>query len=126
LTPSGRREVAAAALGAICASPQTLDMLEWSTTDLAPEQDPAACGTRLCLAGWVAHLLGYSIEGETGEIPCNAMGVSDHVFHVAMLALELTRDQALRLFHTAEEPLVLNVLREMAAGRFSEGFFNDH
>jgi hypothetical protein len=117
--------VAVAALDAICANPLTLDMLEWSTTDLAPEQDPMVCGTRLCLAGWIAHLLGYAIEGETGEIPRNALGVPDHVFHVAMLALELTQDQANRLFHTAEEPLVLNVLREMAQGRFSEEFFHD-
>jgi hypothetical protein len=79
--PATPAEVAAAALDEIENHPTAFNMNEWVrlpwTPRLAPDQPPA-CGTTLCAAGWAAHVTGWAIvdlpEGETEDIPTSCGG----------------------------------------------------
>lgn len=57
-------EIAAAALDGIQAHPGAFDMENWARlTDiptLQPDREPT-CGTVMCVAGWVAHITGWTL-----------------------------------------------------------------
>ncbi|MFF5303557.1 hypothetical protein ACFY5F_29800 [Streptomyces sp. NPDC013161] len=75
--PEGPAEVASAVLDAIEAQPGVFDMENWAqlpdTDRLPPERTPV-CGSKLCAAGWTAHLTGWTLvslpEGERAEVTC--------------------------------------------------------
>lgn len=63
LYPDTPAAVAAAVLDAIALHPGSLHMGSWASLpdgDLAPG-DPVQCGTTMCIAGWAAHLTGYTL-----------------------------------------------------------------
>ncbi|MFF8406941.1 hypothetical protein ACF06P_35600 [Streptomyces sp. NPDC015684] len=90
--PTTSAEVAAAVLDAIEANPHALDMGTWfwprgANKTLPPEQAPA-CGTTMCIAGWAAHVTGWTLvpDGMSGRKDGVTRGIED----IALDALGLT------------------------------------
>lgn len=65
--PETPAEVASAVLEAIEKQPHTLSMGEWyyhpDRTALPPSDEPD-CGTAMCVAGWAAHVTGWTLVGD--------------------------------------------------------------
>ncbi|WP_035838902.1 hypothetical protein [Kitasatospora azatica] len=112
-------DVAGLVLTAISAAPHALDMHSWySTADdqpLTPEKEPG-CDTTLCVAGWTAHLTGWTlINGAWARRDTSTRLIDD----VARHALGLTGRQAGHLFHT-DRQIALLMLRQIAAGQAAD------
>ncbi|MEV7871478.1 hypothetical protein AB0P17_36510 [Streptomyces sp. NPDC088124] len=76
-TPTTPAELAAAILDAIEKAPDAFDMTSWvsiasaSGATLSPTAEPR-CGTTMCVAGWAAHLLGWTlVEGMATPVRLN-------------------------------------------------------
>lgn len=108
-----QQDVAARVLPHMEANRDLLEMGEWASDDIGPDDDPAECGTTLCAAGWTAHVLGYEVE-TSGHVYHPAFG-HDEAFGVAKDALRLTNEQAALLFYTSPT-VAIEAYREMAAG----------
>ena len=93
-----------------------LDQGNWTSAKILPEEDPFLCGTTLCSAGWVAHLLGHIVRtsGYAREFEDGMDGL--HVEQIAQEALELTNRQADFLFYGADNETALRCFGEMADG----------
>lgn len=116
MTVTAEQQMAAKVLEAVEEYPETLNMHDWATDGLTPDEHPATCGTTLCLAGWTAHLLGYVIEDEDGWAHHPVSERRDHVFSIAREALGLDVDQAIALFNKSSVPQALALLRGLADG----------
>ncbi|WP_432169089.1 hypothetical protein [Streptomyces sp. 1222.5] len=110
--PSTPAEVAAAVLDAIATNPHALDMGTWfwprgASKTLAPEQEPP-CGTTMCIAGWAAHLTGWTLlsDGMNGRKDGVTRGIED----IALDALGLTFTN---IFYDAADEAIEG-LREIA------------
>ncbi|WP_419664779.1 hypothetical protein [Streptomyces sp. 2-1] len=79
--PETPAEVASAVLDAIETQPDIFNMDHWAwlngTVSLAPEKAPA-CGSRLCAAGWTAHLTGWTLVSLTEDEQAEVTGVYDN------------------------------------------------
>lgn len=68
--PSTPAEVAAAILDMIEQYPRQFDTSTWfyrsGDSVLAPHES-AGCGTTMCVAGWAAHLTGWTLRGSLAE-----------------------------------------------------------
>jgi hypothetical protein len=67
--PQTPAEVAAAILDAIEYEPAAFNMSTWATLPngkLEPGEE-IQCGTTMCIAGWAAHLTGYTLRGDKDE-----------------------------------------------------------
>lgn len=113
MTPA---EAASATLAAIEADREALDMAFWmgytAHGPLLPEEVPSACGTTLCMAGWIAHATGWTVHP-------GGLAVRDTVARqtadVAEEVLQLNVWQGSRLwFGTASHALMQ--LRRIADG----------
>lgn len=102
-------ELAGRILDAIESNPDAFDMDQWhSGPTLSPEAEPE-CGTTLCVAGWAAHLSGWTLDGSNASKGDEWAKVS----RVACDALGLTVEAGADLFYAGED-YALNTLREMA------------
>lgn len=90
-----------------------LNMEHWVSEAIAAEDDPFACGTTLCAAGWTAHVLGYHITRGGTATRGSKKGVVDVI---AREALELDENQADYLFMVATKERAVECFREMADG----------
>jgi hypothetical protein len=108
-----QKNVAARVLPNMEANLDFLDMGEWASGEVGPDDDPAACGTALCAAGWTAHELGWTVYAD-GSAHHPTQGW-DEVFGVAMDALCLSNREAGLLFYSSPKTAI-RVFREMAAG----------
>ncbi|MFI6249012.1 hypothetical protein [Streptomyces sp. NPDC051016] len=91
--PSTPAEVAAAVLDAIEYEPAAFHMGTWATLPtgtLAPGEE-LECGTTMCVAGWAAHLTGYTLKSheDGGVIAVAEDGRVYEVEEVAAEALDL-------------------------------------
>ncbi|MFF2094820.1 hypothetical protein [Streptomyces sp. NPDC058202] len=105
-------QVADAVLDAIEANPAAFDMATWfwprgPRRTLLPEQTPE-CGTTMCIAGWAAHLTGWTLlsDGLSGSRD----GVTEDVADIAAEALGLTMHNI--FYDSADE--AIECLREIA------------
>lgn len=109
--PETPAEVAGAVLDAIEAAPGAFDMATWfwprGHRTLAPEQAPE-CGTTMCIAGWTAHLTGWTLlsDGLSGSRD----GVTDEIADIAAEALGLAMHN---IFYDAADEAI-ECLREIA------------
>lgn len=89
-----------------------LDMRHWASEEILPDQDPFACETTLCAAGWTAHVLGYFVS------PSGFVDKEErvHLDRIAQDALELMDTQADVLFMVFSEEEALRCFSEMANG----------
>src|SRR5690242_20196944 len=110
------QRLAAKVLEAVEEHPETLNMHDWASVGLEPNEHPAQCGTTLCLAGWTAHLLGYAIQDDEGWARHPLSGEQGHVFTIARMALGLDVDQAVVIFNSSPKPRALALLRRLADG----------
>jgi hypothetical protein len=110
-------ELAGRILDAIEAQPAAFNMNDWhsdhvwdeETKPLSPDSDPA-CGTTLCVAGWAAHLTGWTLQGIVATKP---NGEEDYTDDVGQEALGLDTDTAGALFYSTAD-VALEILRSMA------------
>ncbi|MHC3474668.1 hypothetical protein ACYF6T_39075 [Streptomyces sp. 7R007] len=114
--PATPAEVAAAILDMIEQYPEMFDMGSWATLpsgDLEPQGD-IPCGTTMCIAGWAAHLTGYTLHTTSdGEgVFTSKDGVRHEVETVAAAALGLTGDEPGMFWWAAPE--ALKQLRKIA------------
>jgi hypothetical protein len=116
------RKVAADALAAIEAEEDAFDMSAWILHTplkgwLNADESPSACGTTLCLAGWVAHNAGW-------RIGWGGAAVKDgEVRHVEAIALDELgiRDEPLAAWICyASNETAKNALRALAAGEIPD------
>lgn len=118
--PSTPAEVAAAVLDAIEAHPEALDMSAWFAPTEGREEvrpDDDLCGTTMCIAGWVAHVTGWTllVDTDEGRAYAEQDGVRLGVDEVGRLGLGLDYARADVLFssyHPADASLA--VLRHIA------------
>jgi hypothetical protein len=118
--PQTPAEVAAAVLDAIEARPDTLYMKTWATlpTGVLRPGDELQCGTTMCIAGWAAHLTGYTLRREAEDVGIYAEK-DGHKYEVENVAIEaLGLDDTELFWMAAESALVL--LRQIA-GREGAG-----
>jgi len=120
MTPA---EVARATLDRIEAERAAFRMETWiefpdesveSETGLSPDQSPVSCGTTLCAAGMIAHMLGWKIHSFGDLYKDGEAGHS--IESVAREALGLDHHDAGVLFYSSEET-ALNLLDDIAQGR---------
>lgn len=110
-----QKDVAARTLPYMIANERAqLDLGFWTSANIAPYQNPASCGTTLCAAGWVGHLLGYHITLDGSAMKSGEK--TREVASVAQEALELSDEQAYWLFQEANEDEVIRCFDEMADG----------
>jgi hypothetical protein len=105
--PETPAEVAQATLDAIDADNRAFNMDVWvlfgpdrSHGMLVPEDRPSQCGTTLCLAGFVAHATGWTIESFRRV---TKGGVVRDMQSVATSELGIDYNTARHLFYTSEE-----------------------
>ncbi|MFD7793595.1 hypothetical protein [Streptomyces sp. NPDC059759] len=110
--PDTPAQVAGAVLDAIEGNPAAFNMGAWfwprgARQTLLPEQTPA-CGTTMCIAGWTAHLTGWTLlsDGLSGSRD----GVTDEIADIAAEALGLTMHNI--FYDSADE--AIECLREIA------------
>lgn len=108
--------VAAAVLEKIDANRKAFNMRYWASDYVKGDCDTNLCGTTMCVAGWVAHVLGYTILGVSGTAfkPGEELK-KRHVDAIAQEALELTNAQAYCLFYASAET-ALRILHDLANG----------
>ncbi|MFJ6730031.1 hypothetical protein ACIQPQ_34540 [Streptomyces sp. NPDC091281] len=99
--PSTPAAVAAAVLDAIEARPQNFSMHSWhwqanGDASLLPSEEPG-CGTTMCVAGWAAHVTGWTLRGSRGFKDGDARDVED----IAQDALGL--EYANLFYYSAED-----------------------
>ncbi|MEU3899769.1 hypothetical protein [Streptomyces sp. NPDC045251] len=108
--PDTPAAVAAAVLDAIEREPEAFDMASWFWQPeggaLEPGQVPD-CGTTMCVAGWAAHLTGWTLRNtqyaQKGDL---VAAIED----IGQRALGLDRPH---LFHESSA-VAINALREIA------------
>ncbi len=109
--PSTPAAVAAAVLDAIEKYPEAFDMNSWAylpdSDPLRPDETPV-CGTTMCVAGWAAHLTGWTISSGTHQATKD--GRQRWIEDVAQEALDLDMPD---LFHMPART-ALAELREIA------------
>jgi hypothetical protein len=112
-------EVAQAALDAIAADWLSFNMEFWvwspDSVDgpwLEPGEVPSICGTKLCAAGAIAHLLGWTLY--YGGLAVRD-GVGNPISDVAEEALGISVKEGAQLWYCSEEEAV-DQLRRIAAG----------
>ncbi|HET6636811.1 MAG TPA: hypothetical protein VFH77_17480 [Streptomyces sp.] len=102
-------EVAAAVLDAIESQPDAFDMACWFWKPmgeaLAPGETPA-CGTVMCIAGWAAHLTGWTLHSTRASKGTQFQSIPD----IGRQALGLDNED---LFHAAPGDAI-NALRDIA------------
>jgi hypothetical protein len=107
--PQTPAEVAAAVLDAIEARPDTLYMKTWATlpAGVLHPSDKIECGTTMCIAGWAAHLTGYTLRREAEDVGIYAEKDSGkyEVENVAAEALGLGPDETSMFWLPAPEAL---------------------
>ncbi|TLS46019.1 hypothetical protein FE633_10710 [Streptomyces montanus] len=112
-------ELAARIRTEITRHPRHHDQHAWlaGTRLLRPDQAPD-CGTTLCVAGWTAHLTGYTLERDSGIVRAFRPGIPrGYVDDVARVELGLTEDDARTLFATRRTRAeVLAALGQLADG----------
>lgn len=132
--PETPAEVAAAVLDAIEHRPDVFDMHNWvrlpDRDELRPTAEPS-CGTKLCAAGWAAHLTGWTLvdlgeedyadvtvrddDGTESLITCSVFAEKGAerrlIDHVAADALDLTPDET---FWYGDGPTAIARLQEIA------------
>lgn len=119
--PETPAEVAQATLDAIDAEREAFDMDVWvlfsghnsSYGMLTPEDRPSQCGTLLCLAGFIAHVTGWTIESyrrvtKGGEVR--------DMQSVAISELGIDYNTARHLFYEGTEGVAYERLRVIADG----------
>ncbi|HEY6116440.1 MAG TPA: hypothetical protein VI172_10810 [Candidatus Dormibacteraeota bacterium] len=109
--PSTPAEVAAAVLDAIELRPDTLNMSEWyyhpDSRYLMPSDEPD-CGTTMCVAGWAAHVVGWTL---VNDFDATRGDETETIAFVATLALGLDDETDLFRMPAAQ---ALRRLREIA------------
>lgn len=111
-----QRGMATAVLEKINQHPESFDMKYWASDYVRADGDASVCGTTLCVAGWVAHLLGYTILGVSGAaFRPGRESKRRYVDQIAQEALELTASQAATLFYASKDT-ALRILEELADG----------
>ncbi|MCZ1012358.1 hypothetical protein [Streptomyces lydicus] len=111
-------ELAARIITAIEKRPATHDQSDWmaGATRLTADEE-VGCGTTLCVAGYAAHLTGYTLELASGVVRASKNGLTDYVDHVARTELGITADDAEDLFYgELDRDDVLAALRYLANG----------
>jgi hypothetical protein len=113
-------EVAQAALDAIAADRAGFNMESWVSSTappisgpcLDPGKIPSVCGTALCAAGMIAHLLGWELcpDGEAARDRALA-----YAPQVAERALRIKPSEGANIWYSSEEE-ALDQLRRLAAG----------
>ncbi|MGW6292460.1 hypothetical protein [Streptomyces sp. NPDC055058] len=110
--PDTPAAVATAVLEAVQNRPHALNMNAWyddpDERPLAP-QDAPGCNTTLCVAGWAAHLTGWTLH--TGSVWVEKDGHMELIETVAREALGLDSNG---LFYT-NSATAISVLRDIAA-----------
>ncbi|MGK5697757.1 hypothetical protein ACSNOJ_33540 [Streptomyces sp. URMC 128] len=78
--PETPADVASAVLDAIEAQPDVFNMDHWAWLPvgirLPPEEAPA-CGSKLCAAGWAAHVTGWTLVSLPTQEQAEVTGVND-------------------------------------------------
>jgi hypothetical protein len=99
--PTEVAELAGRILDAIEANPGAFDMDAWyrnpARAELLPDAEPA-CGTTMCIAGWAAHLTGWTLGRYSRA---SKGGVGRFIENVAADALGFTESDSstVSLFH---------------------------
>ena len=110
--PETPAAVAAAVLDAIERQPNTLSMGEWyhhpQSLALLPSAEPD-CGTTMCVAGWAAHVTGWTL---TNDHDAAKDGQTQTIEFVATQALGLDEDTNDLFWDPAEDAIA--ELREIA------------
>lgn len=96
-------------LDAIEQYPEAFDMDSWHGGRPIGPDDAPACGTTMCVAGWAAHLEGWTLNG----IDAGKDGVWRNADDVAAVALGLDDASADLLFYSTAER-AREMLEEMA------------
>jgi hypothetical protein len=111
--------LAAQVLEQITDHPEHHDQSQWlaGTDRLSPDQ-PLACGTTLCVAGYAARLRGYTLSNEeSGTVAFKGDADALPIETVARRELGLTPKDAKHLFHPVRSPDVVRaVLQQLADG----------
>lgn len=109
--PSTPAEVAGAVLDMIEQYPDQFDMSTWfyraKGSVLAP-QEPVDCGTTMCVAGWAAHLTGWTLRGSLAHKGSQA----EYIENVGREALGLDAHTDGLFWASADD--AIEVLREIA------------
>ena len=112
MTPA---EVAKAALDGIEAERAAFNMSSWAHQEngqglvhLAPHQSPLSCGTTLCAAGMIAHMLGWTIT--SGGTASKDDYVS-HVSGVAEKALGISPNEGNLIWYASEGEAIYQLQR---------------
>lgn len=121
--PETPAEIAGVVLDEIEAKPESFNMQYWvalrSDGRLAPDEAPA-CGTSMCVAGWVAHVTGWTLVFDLDDDPgwddedvmrAEKDGRREEICEVARLALGL---EEFETFWYSPETEALRRLREIA------------
>ncbi|MET9122976.1 hypothetical protein [Streptomyces sp. NPDC004528] len=109
--PETPATVAAAVLDRIEQYPDQFDMSTWfwraGGSVLAP-REAVDCGTTMCVAGWAAHVTGWTLRGSLAE----RGGETDYIENVGREALGLDADTDDLFWATADD--AIEALREIA------------
>lgn len=110
-------DVAREALEVIEADREALDMSNWAhrlggMVSIEPDQDPSACGTTLCAAGIISHMLGWTVTSG-GE--AFREGVTSHVSDVAEMAMGLSMVEGNSIWFSSDDEAI-NQLQRIADG----------
>lgn len=115
--------IAAATLEGIASDAAGFDMRGWCERPdygrpLEPGDAPSHCGTTLCAAGWVAHVLGYVIFPGGACVPADdRMKYPTCVEVLANQALRLRSHDGNLIWYCTDRPeLALYLLRAIADG----------
>ncbi|MCC9154879.1 hypothetical protein LZP81_30935 [Streptomyces parvulus] len=112
--PSTPGAIAAAVLDAVEQNPEAFDMTSWlylPDADLLRPNETPTCGTTMCIAGWAAHLTGWTLSnGAHGAHVATKDGRTRWIEDVAQEALGLDMPD---LFHKHART-ALAELREIA------------
>ncbi|MFF9097593.1 hypothetical protein ACF1AX_31280 [Streptomyces sp. NPDC014802] len=108
--PETPAQLAAAILDAIEAKPEAFDMTTWfsSRGPLMPDEEPDCC-TTMCIAGWAAHLSGWTLDESCAVKPGARRWIED----AAADALGHDLVNTTNLFWLPPDD-ALEVLRELA------------
>lgn len=101
-------------LDAIDQHPDNFDMADWFTrydgnVTLRPTEDVVSCNTTLCVAGWAAHLSGYTlinrmVDDADGQPETEIIASKDGIERdLPAVALELLGLESNALFYTDED-----------------------
>lgn len=127
---------ARAILDAIKANPQRHDQTSWvklvdangdwlCDVPHATAIDPTECGTTMCVAGWAAHLNGWTLHSDSG-IATRGDNSDTHVREIGRCLLGLSRGAARHLFYETDEDAARKTLQGIADGEHPDDAVMEH